>query len=83
MSDITVVKMALVFMYLLYLGLQGNARQKKTLPEKDSFYRTAVPHTAAKHIGSQLSSTHSKDMLRLEMTTCHTKKKTDLERYYS
>lgn len=62
---------------------QGNPRPQKQLPEKLSFFTESIPPTTSKHLGSRINTANNREILRIEMTTCHKKRKTDLETYYS
>ena len=66
----------------LSILLQGDPNPKKQLPEKVSYYGTAVPPTSSKHVGSRVGSSNSKQIYHLEMMTCHRKKRSGLENCY-
>ena len=69
-------------MYIL-LHQQGNPRPQKQLPEKVSFFTETVPPTITKQFGSRLHNPNAREILRLEMSTCYKKRKSDLGNYYS
>ena len=62
---------------------QGNPRPQKQLPEKVSFFTENVAPTTSKQFGSRLHNPNTREILRLEMSTCYRKRKSDLENYYS
>jgi abhydrolase domain-containing protein 1/3 len=68
---------------ILLLHQQGNPRPQKKLPEKVPFFTENVPPTTAKQFGSRLQNPNAREILRLEMSTCYKKRKSDLGNYYS
>ena len=62
---------------------QGNPTPQKQLPEKVSVFSETIPPTMAKQFGSRLQSPNAREILRLEMSTCYKKRKSDLGNYYS
>eukprot|EP00731_Ephydatia_muelleri_P010221 Em0005g807a len=65
------------------IDMKGAPIEKKVLPEKESFYRTSVPATTNRVIGSRINSPLNRQVFQVEISMAKRKMKTDMVNYYS
>lgn len=59
----------------------GNLKEKKQPIKKLSYYDSTIPSTTAGTFGSRVQHPDSLEIMRLEKTTSHKKRRTDLQNY--